>query len=395
MARVLLVDDDPDFLRIQARILEDEFQLDLATDGEEALRAATLRSFDAIVTDIQMPQLDGVQFLRRLRESDLDVPVILLTGNPVVETAARAVEYGAFRYLTKPVSVPDLRQAVRQAVRLHEFARVKRQALEITGVDGKSLGDRASLEARFDRALEGIWMAYQPIVRSGSGEVFAYEALLRTSEAAIGGPADLLDAAERLGRVHELGRKIRRKVVAQIDECPSQSLIFINLHPHDLLDDELYSSRSPLSRQATRVVLEVTERASLDGVSNVLERAAALRKLGFRIALDDLGAGYAGLNAFTQLEPDLVKLDMALVRQVESRPTSRSVIRSMVRLCDELGLRLVAEGIETAAEYQTLCDLGCHLLQGYLLAKPDPRFRAAAGPVMMPGPVRPRDLSAH
>jgi EAL domain-containing protein (putative c-di-GMP-specific phosphodiesterase class I) len=91
--------------------------------------------------------------------------------------------------------------------------------------------------------------------------------------------------------------------------------------------------------------------------------------------VDDLGAGYAGLSSFSQLEPDIAKIDMSLVRGIDSDARKQSIVRSMTRLCDELGTLVVVEGVETTAERDTLVDLGCDLLQGFLFAKPERGFR--------------------
>src|SRR5439155_20104417 len=102
--------------------------------------------------------------LRAVRQKDLDVPIILMTGNPMVETAVQAIEHGALGYLLKPVSREALLRAMEEAVRLHRLARLKREALSYLGADDKLLGDRAGLEAAFAQAQETLWMAYQPIV---------------------------------------------------------------------------------------------------------------------------------------------------------------------------------------------------------------------------------------
>jgi len=121
------------------------------------------------------------------------------------------------------------------------------------------------------------------------------------------------------------------------------------------------------------VVLEVTERASLEGV-DVRSQLATLRRLGFRVALDDLGAGYAGLSSFAQLLPEVVKFDMSLVSGIDRDPTKQRLVHTMKGLCDELGIQVVAEGVETAAERDVLVGLGCDLLQGYSFAKPGAPF---------------------
>jgi EAL domain-containing protein (putative c-di-GMP-specific phosphodiesterase class I) len=180
--------------------------------------------------------------------------------------------------------------------------------------------------------------------------------------------------AERLGRLHDLGRAIRRRVATDAAEAPDTTTLFVNLHASDLNDDELYMAQSSLAPIAQRVVLEVTERASLDDVRSPRARIQRLREMGFRIAVDDLGAGYAGLTSFTQLEPEIAKLDMSLVRGIDADPRRQSIVLSMKRLCDELDIAVVAEGVETVGERDALAELGCHLLQGYLFAKPAEGF---------------------
>ncbi len=102
--------------------------------------------------------------------------------------------------------------------------------------------------------------------------------------------------------------------------------------------------------------------------------------MGFRIAVDDLGAGYAGLTSFALLEPDFVKFDMALVRDVQTSPIRQKLIGSMTTLCREMGMRVVAEGIETVEERDTVMQLGCDLLQGFLLGRPGRAFPTPTWP---------------
>ena len=123
-------------------------------------------------------------------------------------------------------------------------------------------------------------------------------------------------------------------------------------------------------------VSSTPERASLYGVKNVPECVAKLKALRFQIAIDDLGAGYAGLTSFTPLEPEIAKLDMSLVRGVDADSRRQNIVRSMRRLCDDLKIMVVAEGVETPAERDMLVELGCDLLQGYLFARPERGFKA-------------------
>ena len=162
---ILLVDDDEGVRRNYAKLLQRlGFAVETAPDGQQAVELLGVSSFDIIISDLSMPHMDGLQFLRAVRQQDLDIPVVLMTGAPGLETAVAAVEYGAFRYLTKPVDSHELAEVVRRAVSMGRMAKLKREAIELVGSRGMQLGDRASLDARFDNALERLWMAYQPIV---------------------------------------------------------------------------------------------------------------------------------------------------------------------------------------------------------------------------------------
>jgi len=372
---VLLVDDEPVITRGYARNLTASgYTVEVAHDGNEAAALFRERAFDVIVSDISMPGMSGLELLRAVREHDLDVPVIMMTGGPAVQSAVEAMEYGALRYLIKPVEQSQLDEVVARAVRMHQMARVRREALEQYRAGGRQLGDRAGLETRFERALATIWIAYQPIISWSTRSLFAYEALVRNEEPALRSPGDLFDAAERLGRLHELGQTIRERVADTIRDIPATGLVFVNVHTADLHDESLFHPSSPLSTYASRVVLEITERAALDQVKDLMSRMAQLRKMGYRIAVDDLGAGYAGLTSFAQLEPEVVKVDMSLVRGVDSSPTKQKLLGSIIGLCRDLQIQIIAEGIETEAERDTLIRLGGDLCQGYLFAHPGRPF---------------------
>jgi EAL domain-containing protein (putative c-di-GMP-specific phosphodiesterase class I) len=348
-----------------------------ACNGAEAAELVRRCAFDVVVSDISMPEMTGIAFLKAVRAYDLDVPVILMTGEPSLESAIHAVEHGAFRYMAKPVRLQELWDTVLRAARLRKLALLKRAALDLPGRDAIRLGERAALETRFSRGLDLMWMAFQPIVEWGDRRTFGYEALLRSDDPLMKNPAEMLDAAERLDQLHQLGRKVRASVAAAASTAPERARLFVNLHSADLKDEDLYSADAPLSKIASRVVLEVTERASLCGVTDVAGCVTRLKALGFQIAIDDLGAGYAGLTSFTQLDPEVAKLDMSLVRGVDADARRQSIVRSMKRLCDELNILVVAEGVETIAERDTLVDLGCDLLQGYLFARPGRGFESA------------------
>lgn len=368
---LLIVDDDEAVLKMTTRLLQRRgYRVVACSSGEEALSWLARETFDCMLSDIQMPGIDGVRLLRAVRDLDLDLPVVLVTGNPNVETAASAVEYGAFQYLIKPIGNDRLDQMVERAANAGRLARAKREYVEQYGSGVFLAGDRAGIDAMLERALASLWMAFQPIVQAVDGTVFAQEALLRSEEPALPHPGAVLEVAERGQRLFDLGRIVRAHVADTIASSPPDWRFFVNVHPEDLRDPSLYHADAPLSRFAERVVLEITERASLEALPGVRTQVASLREMGFKIALDDLGAGYAGLTSFVRLEPEFVKLDMSLVRDVHQNEAKQKIIGSMVGLCHEMGKQIIAEGVEQAAERDALVELGCDQLQGYFFGRP-------------------------
>lgn len=375
---VLVVDDEPEVRKVIVRVLgRMGLNVEQAGSGIEAKQAMAKRDYAAIVSDIAMPDMDGMALLREVREHDYDVPVILVTGKPTFETAIAAIEYGAFHYFVKPFNNDELRKVVARAVNLGRIARAKRKALHVLGGGQLAPGDLAGLTASFERAIHKLWMAYQPIVRATDGSVYGYEALLRTDEPSLPSPGAVVSAAERLDRLAELGMLVRSKAAEPFEARDDGVALFVNLHPEELMDPSLTDPRAPLTRVADRVVLEVTERASLENLEDVRSRVTALRTLGFRIAVDDLGAGYAGLTSLATLQPEIVKIDMSLVRGVDADKTRQRLVDSIARACRDLGILVVAEGIETRQEREAAIRLGCDLLQGYFFARPGPAFPEA------------------
>jgi EAL domain-containing protein (putative c-di-GMP-specific phosphodiesterase class I) len=336
--------------------------------GRQAIAALESESFDVIISDIHMPDGDGLVLLREVRRVDLDVPVILMSGVPDVRLAAAALEYGAFRYLPKPLNLEMLEATVRQARRAHSIARLRRHAVSAAG-NYAGAADRAGLEVRFEQALGSLWIAFQPIFDAGNGTLFGVEALLRSNEPSLPSPVAVLAAASNLGRSIALGRRIRTLAADRVMGHHDLQL-FVNLQPEDLTDGDLIADTASLSKIASRVILEVTERSALNTSAELSWRISRLRELGFRIAVDDIGAGYSGLTSFTDLMPEIVKIDMALVRGIHLSEVKQRTVRALCNLCHEVGCLVIGEGVETNEERECLAELGCDLLQGFLLGRP-------------------------
>jgi EAL domain-containing protein (putative c-di-GMP-specific phosphodiesterase class I)/CheY-like chemotaxis protein len=365
-----------------SRLLRDAgHEVLLAANGAEALSAFGAGHVDLIVSDISMPIMDGVTLLRRVRELNEDIPFILLAGAPSANTAIDALRFHATEYLPKPVERSQLLESVTHALGLNRLAQIRREALSLYQERNSQFGEASRRELYFGRAVAAIYMVYQPIISWSRQCAFGYEALVRSSETSLSGPGALFDAAEQLGRLHDVGRQIRNKCVEPFGPEQDSLSLFVNLHTEDLLDGTLFDPESSLAKRAHQIVLEITERSNLESIGQVRERISRLRDLGFRIAIDDIGAGYSGLNSFAIIQPDIVKLDITLIRGIDADPVKRKLVRALKDLCQDLGIVVVAEGVETPSERDTLVQLGCDLFQGYLFARPgapfpQPVFRA-------------------
>jgi EAL domain-containing protein (putative c-di-GMP-specific phosphodiesterase class I) len=369
-ARIVVADDDAALLGVVERQLTKcGHEVEAVPDGRAAIALLAQKRFDVLLSDLSMPGMNGIELLRAVRTHDLDLSVVIMTGTPDLNTAVKAIEHGALRYLIKPVTRSELLATVDDAIRFCRLARAKREALALLGSDEGIAGDRAGLDVHFTRALDGVWMALQPIVRWSTKEVHSHELLLRTSYARFVSPNALLSAAERLGRLFDLGRTVRNAVARTASRMRGQTL-FMNLHARDLQDEDLFAADAPLTAFAGDIVLEITERASLDEITDASSRLERLRAMGYRIALDDLGAGYAGLSSLAQLRPEIVKLDMSLIRGVDQDVARQKLVGAMVNLSRDLGKLVVIEGVETAGERDALVRLGGDLFQGFLFARP-------------------------
>jgi EAL domain-containing protein (putative c-di-GMP-specific phosphodiesterase class I)/CRP-like cAMP-binding protein len=350
------------------------FLVDSADDAGTALSLASGQRFDVVVCSIDLLEKSGTDLLAEIRRQNLDVPIILTTSDPSIDTTGAAASHSVIQTLVEPVAPPELLASATRAAQCHRLTKLRRQAMDRLDTSGEWMGDRIGLEHHFRGALARLWVAFQPIVSAKAGTVVGFEALLRSHHELLRSPVAVLRAAERLRRVHEVGRIVRDQVAATAAQSAEAPILCINVHHQDLLDPHLLDPKSPLSSVASRVVLELTERVPLDEFLDLRARLAALRALGYRFALDDLGAGHAGVATLAQLEPDLAKLDMSLVRGIEDDLERQDLVRCMFDVCRDMKVQVICEGVETRQELEVLLGLGADLVQGYLFAKPGPPF---------------------
>ncbi len=254
------------------------------------------------------------------------------------------------------------------------YRAIQRAQQEATNVRQQKISSQGQV---LDRCIEqaAFRMVYQPLVKVEDLSILAYEALVRCDQEELKNPHVLFDVAEKSGRLWTLSRLLRRMAVEAVSALPGDGrLMFVNLHPDDFEDPQLLALEPFVVEHAERLVFEVTERATIADFDLFRSNIAVLRESGVRIAVDDLGSGYAALNSVAELSPDYIKFDITLIRDIDSSPIRQNLLRNMIAFARDTGALTVGEGVETKAELRTLRELGCHYVQGYYLARPAPEF---------------------
>lgn len=380
-APTVLVVEDQDLLRhAMADVLRAQGYLVFEAGTHQAALAETnRRHFDVALIDVHLPDATGFETLTALRKLDALLPIIILSGDHSADVVKQALRGRAQGFLSKPVQNELLLQEVDDAHREGQVTRLQHKLLmSRTGTD-EMLFDLAATERKYTASLPGINAVFQPIIRSYDHSIFGYEALMR-STGPFGNPLQLITASDALGRIEELGRAMRTNIAKALQNNPERyEPVFVNLHPMEFRANLLTHYDEPLLPYASRIILEVTERAQLTTGSDVGHTVAALRDAGYRIALDDLGEGYAGLSWLVKLVPDIAKIDMSLVRDIQNSRMKRELVSSLVSVCRRENTLVVAEGVETREEADLLREIGCDLLQGFYFARPAPTFLEFVG----------------
>ena len=233
--------------------------------------------------------------------------------------------------------------------------------------------------ARGDRLGFLFDFAYQPIVDLARRRVFAHEALVRGPA---GEPAGSVLAQVNEANRYRFDQSCRVKAIKGAAEIGLAERLSINFLPNAIYRPEI-CIRTTLEAARThgfpveRIIFEVTEGERVEDGPWFASILREYQRMGFLTAIDDFGAGYAGLKLLADFQPDLIKLDMDLVRGLDADAPRRRIVNHLVRLCADLGIAVIAEGVETPAERNALLDLGITLMQGYLFARPALRQAAA------------------
>ena len=240
-----------------------------------------------------------------------------------------------------------------------------------------------------------ITMAFQPIADVETRTVFAYEALVRGQDGSGAGAVLAQVSHDNRYAFDQLCRSTAIEQAASLDMAKDGAHLSINFLPNAVYEPRACIRVTLAAAMRTgfpleKIIFEFTEDESID-TNHILNILRSYRAMGFKTAIDDFGAGYAGLGLLSKFQPDIVKLDMALVRDIDTDPVKRTIVRHTLGMLRDLGVEPVCEGIETMGEHDALRDLGVSLMQGYLLAKPTV---ASLAPVAWPGADEAHALSA-
>ncbi len=226
-------------------------------------------------------------------------------------------------------------------------------------------GCNSDIELDFD-----FEFAFQPIVDISSKTIFAHEALVR-------GPngEGALTVLNKVTNNYKFDQACRVKAVKTASEINLDSYLSINFMPNAVYKPELciqttFEAAKKYNFDTKKIIFEFTEQELMEDVKHISNIMKAYNKMGFKTALDDFGAGYAGLNFIADCEVDIIKIDMGLIRDIDKSKSRQAILKAVTRMCEDLNISIIAEGIETIAERDVLISYGITLFQGYLFCKP-------------------------
>ena len=309
-------------------------------------------------------------------------------GYAVVDYGNQSCTYGAlFRDWMKDISrgFEGLRRNL--VLRSEELGRMAGHNIEKVAVPViDTLSEEEKEEMKLvEKILDDNLFTYyfQPLIKVSDGSVFAYEALMRTTTDPMVSPLTIIKYANMMNRLVDVEKHTFLNVLAYIDANPDlfpQHKIFINSIPGTKLDDDVYDLvESLLLANSKAVVIEMTEEAKLTP-AEIDEMKERYERLGIQIAVDDYGSGYSNVSNLIQYMPDFVKIDRALISDIQDKPQKQFFVREIIGFCHENDMLALAEGVETSEELRTVIDLGIDLIQGYYTAKPGPKLIEAIAP---------------
>lgn len=381
-SRTALIVEDCGFQRQLLHLVCDEagYHAIEATNGIEGLAALKENRVDLIITDLEMPKMDGLQFLHKLSEKKIKAKIIVSTSHPMsvlnaAEELAHQFGLQVIGALHKPFVPERFLSLLKQAALLDAVGHLDLQHL------GEFQG-KLSAETVKDGIENGaITTYYQPKVTHTRSNILGLECLARwrMKNGKILSPASFIPTAEEHGLMASLTDTIIDQALGDMAGWQKKGrdiVVSINISVDNLRDrkfpDRLHKRTKTHKIEPSSIILEVTETKAIEHIADCLEVMSRLRLKGFGLSIDDFGTGYASLKQLQYSPFTELKLDRSYVVAAVRHGASHAVLQSGIKLAQDLGLSCIAEGVETDEQAEMLEAMGCERHQGFLYAKPLP-----------------------
>lgn len=405
--RILVIEDEAPIRRLIKEILTSEnYEVIEAENGEQGLQSVFRDRPDLILCDVMMPGMDGYEVLQKLQQYPAirSIPFIFLTAKATREETRRGMNAGADDYILKPFDEDELLGAIEVRLRKNAALRSDNERgsekivdpiITIENRDRPLLvsspkapiwgaAGRSPLETELWQALERERLAiyYQPQISIGSREITGAEALVRWPhpERGLIPPHEFIPLAERTGAIDRLGGWVLRSACQQWQDWQSIGLklprLSVNLSAHQFererFQDDLTTVLQTTGIPPRALELELTEGTLIRNIRVATRRFNKLRELGVKIAIDDFGTGYSSLSYLHQLSFDTLKIDRVFVKDIDRNPKNAAIVRALIVMAHQLGLTVIAEGVEKEEEVVFLRANQCDEIQGFLYSPPVP-----------------------
>ena len=380
--RVLVADDVPEVRYALAALIASDDELALvatASDATDAVILAGAHRPDVAIVDVRMPEGGGAKAARGIASASPQTRVLALTAYTDRESVLDMLTAGAIGYLVKGAPGAEVLEAIRRSASGERRLSSEVTAEVVTELSARLAREEQEREVRADhlrrirRVLENkelLKIVFQPIVDLSSGRTVGVEALSRF-------PADPEIARDEwFSEAHALGLGIELEVAAAqaaiscFSLLPQDLFLSINFSP-EAITRRRCGDLLPAGKRG-RIVVEVTEHAQIEDYQAIKDALLDARAEGVRLAVDDVGAGFASLRHILELSPDFIKLDHSLTGGIESDHGQRALAQALITFAAELGTTVVAEGVETSRQVEALTGLGVRYGQGYHLGRPEP-----------------------
>lgn len=340
-----------------------------ARNGQDAINKSRL-PIDLIVLDLILPDMNSIEVCHYLKRAEVtrNIPVIILSERSCgVDQKVQCFQWGADDFMCKPFDNEELFARIFALLRRHygEDSRAEMQRLEHLK-QLKDIVDNQLIEPNF-----------QPIYLLGTScQFYGIEILSRPQvSGSLKNPEMLFEVALELGFYYELETMVWRKALEVLDGSASLHKIFFNCSPYLIESNNFPQVRKifeSFSVAPKNVFFELTERSAISKYRLFCDRLQEFRDVGFKVAVDDVGSGYASLESIIETRPEVVKIDRHIIHGLNRDAFKRSIVKFIVSFCCEHDIICVAEGVETSEEFALLKDLGVKAFQGYYFCKPAP-----------------------